>query len=124
MWNEFDNRFMRDVFGGNPHDNGSIIMDPNSIAAVGAYNLNPALHGGELLPSPVRRSQQQPHHLFPLTENSANSNVPRGSSHSIVSLDGVGREETKRADVVAGGGAGGGAGAVPPMSVPSGGQPI
>eukprot|EP00752_Nemacystus_decipiens_P011523 g10232.t1 len=87
-WNDFDNRFMRGLFGGKPHDNTDMFhVNPfnsvnstannsdggpnNGIGGVGGvgvpgaippYQFNPALNPGEhmaLPTSPVRRAQQQ-----------------------------------------------------------------
>ncbi|CAN0442262.1 unnamed protein product, partial [Ectocarpus fasciculatus] len=42
LWNDFDNRFMRGMFGGKPHDNTSI-FDPNPFNSVAT---NSASAGG------------------------------------------------------------------------------
>lgn len=122
---------MRGVFGGKPHESHNMYLDP--ILTHGAYHLNPAFSSGEALGSPVRRSLQQPgmqlqQGLYALTETSPlNAHAPggavenHGSVINSIAVEGAVMEEGKRGG---GGGVAGGTGAVPPMAVPSGGQPI
>ncbi|CAM9968708.1 unnamed protein product [Ascophyllum nodosum] len=150
LWNGFDNRFMRGMFGGKPHDNTSIIYDsqfPSNASAVhaaGMLHLNPALHPGETSPHP---HQHPPPHLFPLSgESRSVFSLHSGAGGSMGFGGGVGtgnaKEETKggggfgsgQANSAAGAAgmngntamvsAAGGVGAVPPDAGPSGGQPI
>lgn len=82
VWNDFDNRFMRGLFGGKPHDNTDMFHPFNSVnsantsdaapnngiggvgvgvgvpGAIPPYQFNPALNPAEhmnLPTSPVRR---------------------------------------------------------------------
>ncbi|CAN0239058.1 unnamed protein product, partial [Scytosiphon promiscuus] len=139
VWNDFDNRCMKGLFGGKPHDDVSTLFDsiggsstggpPNGPGGIGVsassahpYQFNSALNPAEHINhpnSPLRAQQQAQHptqHLFPLTENSAiNSSVTAAAAGGDRADHGTfGREETKVGDVAA----------VPPRQGPSGGQPI
>ncbi|CAM9369517.1 unnamed protein product [Pylaiella littoralis] len=145
LWNDFDNRFMRGVFGGKPHENINVFDanpfnsayssagGPNSIgvsasgipAAIPPYQFNPALNPGEHMPlptSPVRRANQHPptQHLFPLSENSAinpSINAAGGGRGGDKADHGTfaGGREETKTGDVA---------AVPPKPSTSGGQPV
>lgn len=126
LWNKFDNRFMRGVFGGKPHE-PSMPMDPNLLAAQNA------------LASQASGSLDPQHPLFPVAEsagsagsssaysiNNSRSSGPMANERSSLMSSMAGRgsggfEESKSGGV---GGVVGGTGAEPPKGGPSGGQPI
>lgn len=171
LWNAFDNRYMKGLFGGQPHDNN--ILDPQypvhtsalhtgSVVSAGGPATGtggPGVDGSSSMPSPLRRPlsggvghPNNPAHLFSLNSSSfgsvgeetkggggdigasgvsfATEGGGGGGTGGHISAGGVNGDNSSpvtapsAAAAITSGAVGGGAGAVPPMSVPSGGQPI